>query len=238
LSWTAVVFERDSARTPGKIELGKPQLRGDGVVSAEVTFEGADIGPVVGTGASKLEALTHALRLGTAALDSFRARGGRVLYDTHGFGLEPLDRPLEHFFRMTLMQFGLPEEPNDAEIVEGPTPEATGYVVIKVRVGEKIYRGLACTLGFGADIEDGNLETKGKVMRAVSRFIDEHQSEALGWYREAAKLRRSAGSPPLIGASTAQHVSVVGRPQRRGRGVLFRTQGAPAELRVFVFEAA
>jgi hypothetical protein len=209
------------------------------VVAAEVSFEGADIGPVVGTGATDLEALTHALRLGTAALDSFRAGGGRVLYDTHGFGLEPFDQPLEHFFRMTLRQFGLPEESNDAEIVEGPTPEATGYVVIKVRVGENVYRGLACTLGFGsgAGIEDGDLETKSKVMRAVDRFMDEHRSEALGWYREAAKLRRAAGNPPLIGASTARHASVVGRPQPRGRAVLFRTQGAPAELRVFVLEA-
>lgn len=108
---------------------------------------------------------------------------------------------------MTLRGFGLPEEPNDAEIVEGPTPEASG-----------------------------DLETKSKVMRAVDRFIAEHRSEALGWYREAARLRRAAGNPPLIGASSARHVSVVGRPQPRGRNVLFCTQGAPTELRVILLE--
>ncbi len=206
------------------------------MVVAEVSFEGADVGPVVGTGASELEALAQALQLGTAALDSFRARGGRVLYDTHGFGFAPLDQPLEHYFRMTLAQFSDPEEPNDAGIVGSPTPEATGYVVIKVRVGGRVFRGLSCPLGHGADMGDADLPTQGRVMLAVHRFMDEHQSEAPGWYREAAKLRRLAGNPPLIGASMARHVSVVGWPQPRGRGVLFRTQGAPTELRVLLFE--
>jgi hypothetical protein len=130
----------------------------------------------------------------------------------------------------------LSDEPNDAEIVEGPTPEASGYVVLKVRVDDRVFRGLACPLGYGPDKSDADLPTENRVMRAVHRFMDEHRGEALGWYREAARLRRLAGNPPLIGASTSRHVSVVGQPQRRGRCVLFRTQGAPTELRVVVFE--
>jgi hypothetical protein len=134
------------------------------------------------------------------------------------------------------MKFGLPEEPTEAEIVEGPTPEASGYVVLKVRVDGHVFRGLACPLGHGADMSNADLPTKSKVTHAVHRFMDEHQGDALGWYREAARLRRLAGNPPLIGASTSRHVSVVGQPESRGRCVVFRTQGAPTELRVIVFE--
>jgi hypothetical protein len=129
----------------------------------------------------------------------------------------------------------LSEEPEDAEIVEGPIPEATGYIVLKVRVGEHVFRGLACPLGIGADMTEDDLPAMDEVMRAVDRFIWKHQSEVLGWYREAARLRRLAGNRPLIGASPSWHVSVVGAPAPRGSFVLFRTQGAMKDLQVAVF---
>ncbi len=134
------------------------------------------------------------------------------------------------------MKFGLGEEPIDAEVVEGPTPEASGYLVLKVRVGDQIFRGLTCPLGHGADMNDADLPTRNKVERAVHRFMDAHQGEALAWYREAARLRRLAGNPPIIGASRSRHVSVVGQPEARGDCVLFHTQGAPMELRVVLFK--
>jgi hypothetical protein len=127
------------------------------------------------------------------------------------------------------------EELDDAEIIEGPIPEATGYVVLKVRVGEDVFRGLACPLGVGADMTDDDLPTRDEVMRAVDRFISKHQSEVLGWYREAARLRRLAGNRPLLGTSPSRHVSVVGEPESRGSFVLFRTRGLSRELQVAVF---
>jgi hypothetical protein len=61
MAWTEIVFERGSARTPGKIELGRPQPRGDGVVAVEVSFEGADIGPLLGTEMTNALGLTRAI---------------------------------------------------------------------------------------------------------------------------------------------------------------------------------
>jgi hypothetical protein len=234
-AWKAVIFEHDAVRTPGAIQLGLPQRREDGTVVAPLSFHGALVAPVTGAGATDLEALEDALRLGSEALDAFRASGGQVLHDTHGFGMQPDLTPLEKQFRIVLRQrFGLVEESLDAAIVAGPTPDASGQVLFKVRVGQRLVRVVAVPDGIGVDGEGGQRADEGKAISAVSRFLKEHRAEEMAWHREAARLRREAGNPPPLGGRSSRDVAVLGEPRAYERSVVFRTRGPTAELRVVV----
>ena len=232
VTWMAVIFERNFVRRPGRIQLGAPKVLADGVFVAEVSFAGSDVPAALGQGADALDALVQALRMGAGALEAFRASGGHVLVDTHGSGLMPFEESLERVFRMSLRKFGLAEEPLDAAIAEGPTPDPSGHVVFKVRVGEQLLRAIASPNGVGVVEEGHDLASVNKAMSAVFRFLDQRRAETRGWYLEAARLRRLAGTPSPFRASRSPHVSLVGDPRSGSGSVIYRVQATAAELKV------
>jgi hypothetical protein len=230
----SVVLERDSSQTPVTILLDEPVCQAEGLFVAGVRFDGAELESVTATGPDGLAAALEALRRGTAALDSFRASGGRVSVYVQGCGLEPFECTLERLAQVTLdMNYGPPETHVHAVIVEGPTPDASGDVLFKVQVGDRFTEVVACPDGLGFLGEDLELGNKGT--GAVASFLREHRDQEVEWYREAARLRRAAGKPPHIAPAPSTRVTVA-ESVHYDRFVMFRTRGAPADICVFVFE--
>ena len=241
LAWIAVVFSTRSTQVAGKIALVLHDREPEQPFLAEVCFEGSGLGSVTATGASELEAALEALRQGTNSLQAFRDSGGEVLQHIRGYGLQQFDRPLEEFFRLILqLRLGLPEKPIEGKIVSGPTPEPTGQVSFTVRVGERLLDVSASASGIGvrhaADSRDEATvhAASPHAWRAVEHFLREHRAETLGWYRDAARLRRAAGNPPPFDVRAHDGVTVVGPPEPCGSFISLRLHGAPVEIRVDV----
>lgn len=233
--WAAVTYEVDGVRAPGKIQLCRTETTGAKLTDVELRFEGSPIPTVVGAGDGELAAMLNALHAGNDALGAFRSSGGRIFRGASMSGFDVLDEPLEELFRFSLEAFGLEKRRIDAEIISGPTPDASGDVVFKVRVRDRIIETHAWPCGMET-VRDDDLDAGQDAAHTVCQFLREHADEVLSWYREAARLRRAAGNPGPFDLTTVPRITVVGNPQQFRGFVEFKIGGVPMDLRVDVFE--
>jgi hypothetical protein len=86
-------------------------------------------------------------------------------------------------------------------IVGGPTPDEFGMVTFKVQVGDEIIIGVAHPCGSGTRDDSATMKAgvASVVMGVVSRYVEQRGEHMTPLYREAARLRRAAGNPPLAG---------------------------------------
>jgi hypothetical protein len=122
-------------------------------------------------------------------------------------------------------------------IVGGPTPEDDGNVTFRVKVQQRLVTGVAncCVYGFRGD-ESTNPSVRNAVIVAVSRYAGEHREAMPALYREAARLRRGAGNPPLAGNTRRGRVQIIGPPVALQDGsALFTTMAAGAAIKVVIF---
>ncbi len=122
-------------------------------------------------------------------------------------------------------------------IVGGPTPEDDGNVTFRVKVQQRVVTGTAncCGYGFRGD-ESTDPALRNAVIVAVSQYAGEHRAIMPALYREAARLRRGAGNPPLAGNTRRGRVHIVGSPIALQDGsALFTTMAAGAPIKVVIF---
>jgi hypothetical protein len=118
--------------------------------------------------------------------------------------------------------------------MSGPVPTRGGWVEIVVRVGVHDVVVTSSSLGFGIGV-DVDLAVGNPAMILVSRYTHDHRSEMADLYREAARLRRAAGNPPLAGTSRSDRVRLV-QGSRGARGaVAVDVIAGETPIRVFVF---
>jgi hypothetical protein len=126
-----------------------------------------------------------------------------------------------------------------ATLVDGPTPDERGMVAFNVRVGDEIVVGIACPCGFGVreGVDSVSAAVASAVMHVVVQYAEEHKDEMLPLYREAARLRRAAGKPPILGRTRRGTAKLVGAPISNGHGVtVFVTMVGSVELKVLFFK--
>jgi hypothetical protein len=130
-----------------------------------------------------------------------------------------------------------PDEPTGA-IVGSPTPDESGMVAFTVQVGDGIVVGVAhpCGSGLKDRLSTVDPAIASAVMRVVSLYVEERGDEMLALYREAARLRRGAGNPPLAGCTRRGKVHVVGAPVKLAdAGALFMTDACGVRLKVAIY---
>jgi hypothetical protein len=124
-------------------------------------------------------------------------------------------------------------------IVGGPTPDDSGTVTFEVQVGEEIIIGVAHPCGSGTRDDPATMKAgvAGAVMMVVSRYVEQHGEHVAALYREAARLRRAAGNPPLAGNTRRGRAKVVGIPVKMAElGTVFTTQTGGMRLKIAVFK--
>jgi hypothetical protein len=226
LLWMELSFERDAIRMPVKVRL-RLDAESTAAPSASVEFDGWDVTAAFGDGESPHEALTQAIRVADATLDTIRASGLVVSLFEHGWGFQPFGT-LSDAFAFRLADFA--PKP-DAEIISGPTPSSSGDVIFIARVEDRQAQVLVSIDGFGVkaghDIDDWNI-----AMRLVSQLLEGREKEKLAWCIEAANLRRAAGQPRPHDFPRLPSVVVVGDPISGHQFVELVIDGVAAGYRI------
>lgn len=124
---------------------------------------------------------------------------------------------------------------NGPEFSLGPIPKDSGAVEFLVHVDGLDVVVSASPLGIGVSA-DVPVPVGNTASAFVAKYIAANGSTMTQLYRDAARLRKSAGNPPLLGDESGYPVSIRGQPQLRGRAVLFRVDvHSSGELRVLIF---
>ena len=124
-------------------------------------------------------------------------------------------------------------------IVGSPVPDDSGMVTFKVQVGEEIHIGVAHPCGSGTREDPATMTagSAGAVMRVVSHYVDQYGERMAPLYREAARLRRAAGNPPLAGNARRGRAKVVGSPVKMAElAAVFTTETGGTRLNVAIFK--
>jgi hypothetical protein len=112
-------------------------------------------------------------------------------------------------------------------------------VTFKVQVGEEIHIGVAHPCGSGTREDPATMTagSAGAVMRVVSHYVDQYGERMAPLYREAARLRRAAGNPPLAGNARRGRAKVVGSPVKMAElAAVFTTETGGTRLNVAIFK--
>jgi hypothetical protein len=124
-------------------------------------------------------------------------------------------------------------------IVGSPTPDDSGMVTFKVRVGKEIILGVAHPCGSRTREDSAAMKAgvAGAVMRVVSRYVEQYGEHMAPLYREAARLRRAAGNPPIGGNTRRGRANVVCTPVKMAElGVVFTTETKGTRLKVAILK--
>jgi hypothetical protein len=132
-----------------------------------------------------------------------------------------------------MMRFPMPIGA-ESKLVDGPVPNEYGAVEFLVEVGEHRVKVSASPLGVGVSANE-SLDAGNLASVAVNRYVDANRSRMKELYREAAKLRRTAGNRPLVGNTRCDRIRVTSEPQARRNGIVVATQAGIAKVNVFLF---
>jgi hypothetical protein len=227
-TWVNIRLENAGVRSGGAIHIVGPQTKAEHPNLCSITANGLAAHPVHVTAATPLESLLCAMGACMRLIDAYRSSGGRVLFADCDEELDPQHVPI--LFRPILERHGYSES-DKATVVSGPTFQESGAVEFLVLVGLRAVNVSLSPLGMGCG--DGEpLDVTNAACRAVSQHVEKHHSEELGWYREAARVRRAAGKPPPIPVQRTDSLRLIASATPNGELLLLRFQTQQAELRV------